>query len=379
MRSDGWRVSYRRRVKQVVVPLLVGMMGACGAGVKPPPDRQVVLADAVADEAKLAAMLRGSVTNGGLWFDDAACASKFQTPGELAGDQLAAFAHCLAGLKLQASTREDALGDVVVMTYAPGFEVEARVVNENDGPRLTWIGFEALRPGDVSPTITAGALESLRVAGSPDGPVDADLAAVLRRDPTPSSSAEYTWFKVCLDEAGNMISAKSYETTSLAATKVFEDALAKWRFRPFTIQDQPVPVCAMVRPAYPPGLGPRVETIPLPPPPSRGKRDPIVFAEGAVRTFTEGKRIRGTRLITPDDETKVAIAQSGVHELTGSFRLCLDETGKVESVLPLRSTGFASYDRRLLGAMMQCQYSPYMADAEPVPVCTAVTFIYTQR
>jgi hypothetical protein len=246
-------MSYRRRVKRVLVSS-VASIAACGAAVKPPPDRQVVLADAVNDEAKLASMLRGSVTNGGLWFEDAACAAKFQAPGEIKEDQLAAFAHCLAGLKLQRSTREDALGDVVVMTYAPGFEVEARVVNENSGARLTWIGFESLRPGDVFPTVTTGALEALRVAGTADGPVDKDLSAVLRRDPTPSSSAEYTWFK-----------------------------------------------------------------------------------------------------------------------------LCIDETGTVESVLPLRSTGFASYDRRLLGAMMQWQYSPYMADAEPVPVCTGVTFIYTQR
>lgn len=338
-----------------------------------------MLADAVAHEAKLASMLRGSVTNGGLWFEDAACAAKFQTPGEVKEDQLGAFAHCLAGLKLQRSAREDALGDVVVMTYAPGFEVEVRVVNENSGPRLTWIGFESLRPGDVFPTVTAGTLEALRVAGSPDGPVDTDLAAVLRRDPTPSSSAEYTWFKLCIDEAGNVSSAKSYETTSLAATKVFEDALAKWRFRPFTIQDQPVPVCAMVRPAYPPGAAPRVETIPLPPPASRTKRDPVVFAEGAVRTFTEGKRIRGERAIVPDGETKVAIAESGLRKLTGTFRLCIDEAGKVESVLPLRSTGFASYDRALLGAMMQWEYSPYMGDSEPIPVCIAVTFIYTQN
>jgi hypothetical protein len=367
-------------VKQVV-RFVVGAVAvaACGGGVKPPPDRQVVLAGAVSDETKLAAMLRGSVTNGGLWFEDATCASKFEAPGEIKEDQLATFAHCLVELKLQRSAREDALGDVVVMTYAPGFEVEARVVNENDGARLTWIGFESLRPGDVFPTVTAGALEALRVAGSPDGPVDKDLAAVLRRDPTPTSSAEYTWFKLCIDEAGNVASVKSYETTSLAATKVFEDALSKWQFRPFTIEGQPVPVCAMVRPAYPPGLGPRVETIPLPPAPSRGKRDPIVFAEGAVRTFTEGKRIRGSRLITPDNETKTAIAESGVRKLTGTFRLCIDDSGKVESVLPLRSTGFASYDRRLLGAMMQWQYSPYMADAEPIPVCTTVTFIYTQR
>jgi hypothetical protein len=358
----------------------VALVVGCGPGLAKQPVPTVTFADASGDPAKIEQLLQQSVTNGGLWFDDAACAGKFQTPGEVKPDAFPAFAKCLAGLKLQRSAREDMLGDVAVMSYAPGFEVEARVVNENTGPRLMWIGFVSRRAAEEQPTITVDALEALRVTGDRNGPLDPSLTGALVLDPTPISKAEYTWLKVCIDGAGAVTSAHPYETTSLAATAAFEDAVKKWTFKPFTIQGQPMPVCAMVRPAYPAASAPAVETLPLPPPPSRSKRkDPIVFAEGAVRSFTEGKRIRGEKRITPDDDTKREIHKAGIGRLVGKFRVCIDDAGAVESVLPFQSTGFASYDREIIGGIQQWVYSPYLADKQPVPVCTSVTFIYSQR
>jgi hypothetical protein len=356
----------------------VALVG-CGPGLaKTEPG--ATFADASSDAAKIERLLQQSVTNGGLWFDDATCATKFQKPGDVGPDAFPAFARCLAGLKLQRSAREDSLGDVTVMSYAPGFEVEARVVNENSGPRLSWIGFVSRRAAEEQPTITADALEALRLTGDRNGPLDPSLAGALVLDPTPRSKAEYTWLKVCIDDAGAVTSAHPYETTSLAATAAFQDAVKKWTFKPFTIQGQPVPVCAMVRPAYPAMAAPAVETLPLPPPPSRGKRkETIVFAEGAIRSFTEGKRIRGEKGIAPDDATKRAIHAAGLSRLIGSFRVCIDDAGLVESVLPLRSTGFASYDRSILAGIQQWVYSPYSVDGQAVPVCTNVTFIYSQR
>ena len=354
------------------------MLG-CGPGLKKP-EPIVSFAEASGDAAKIERLLQVSVTNGGLWFDDAACAARFQTPGDVKPDAFPAFAQCLAGLKVQRSVREDSLGDVAVMNYAPGFEVEARVVNENSGPRLTWIGFVSRRSAQEQPTITVDALEALRVSGDRNGPLDPALAGALVLDPSPTSNAEYTWLKVCIDDTGVVTSAHPYETTSLAATAAFKDAVMKWTFRPFTIQGQPVPVCAMVRPAYPAGAGPAVETLPLPLSPSRSKqREPIAFVGGAAHKLMEGRRIRGSRLITPDDRTKTAIRHAGGGRLIGTFRVCVDDQGTVESVLPLHSTGFASYDRKLLGNIQQWVYSPFLVDNQPVPVCIAVTFIYQQR
>lgn len=132
--------------------------------------------------------------------------------------------------------------------------------------------------------------------------------------------------------------------------------------------------------AYPPQRAPKDETIPLPPPPSHeGKREPIVFAPGfSGAKFVEGKRIQGTKLVLPDPETRKAMKALRLDRVIGSFRVCLDERGHVEQVMPLRSTGFATYDRKLLAAMLQWVYSPYLVGGEAVPVCTAVTFSYSQ-
>ena len=98
-----------------------------------------------------------------------------------------------------------------------------------------------------------------------------------------------------------------------------------------------------------------------------------------ARRFTQGSRIYGEKLITPDDATKSAIHEARVSRIQGSFRFCLDETGKVESVLPMRSTGYADYDRKIIGAIRRWRYAPYKVDDQPVPVCSAVTFIYSQN
>ena len=114
----------------------------------------------------------------------------------------------------------------------------------------------------------------------------------------------------------------------------------------------------------------------MPPPPSRGRHPTVVFTQSS--RFMQGKRIAGERTIVPDDLTKVAIERAGQRQIQGTFRVCIDDTGGVESVLPMRSTGFADYDRKLIGGIRTWRYSPYSIDGQPVPVCTAVTFVYSQ-
>jgi hypothetical protein len=356
---------------------------ACGPGLAPvEPHALARYAVAGADADDLETLFRGSVINGGLWFDDAACASKFAAPGEVEAADQHAFAKCVAELHLQASAREDALGDVTVMQYAPGIEVEARVVQELDGPHLSWIGYASHGPSDpMVPTITSAALESLRLTGDPNGPLDPKIAATLHLDPSPTSHAQFTWIKVCLDQTGAILKTRGGETTSAEALAAFEAAAKAWTFKPFLIGGQAVPVCAMERLAYPPGQAPSVETLPLPRPPSKpGHRDALLLANGA--RVLEAKRIAGTRMVIPNAETSAAIRRSSRSfdvRITGSFRICLDETGHVDSVLPIRSTGYASYDRQLTAGMEQWIFSPYTVDGQPIPVCTAMTFIFTQH
>ena len=360
------------------------LVAACGPGLVQRDTRDVGredLARAAGDASALSYMFHDSVVDGGLWFDDAACAKEFGAGEDVPKDRLDAFAHCLAGLHMQASTRGDELGDVVVMDYAPGIEVEARVVPEEDGSHLAWIGYASRRPIDAMlPTITSAALQAMRTSGDPNGPLDPAVASTLELDPTPKSHASYSWLRVCVDENGSLTLAEPFETTSTPASRAFVDAALKWTFRPFTVHDHPIAVCSMVRMAYPPGQAPVDETLPMPPHPSVSHKNPIVFVEGSKsQKLHEGKRISGNKMIVPDDHTKTAIQKKGGGRIVGSFRICLDENGAPESILPLRSTGFANYDRELLAGMQQWRYEPYAIDGVPTPVCTAVTFVYGQR
>jgi hypothetical protein len=355
-------------------------LAACGPGLAPR-DPHDVARDALvasADNADdLEWLFHDSVVDGGIWFPDGACASQFANPGAIAKAKLHAFASCLANLHLRASTRDDALGDVVVLDYGPGIELEARIVQELDAPHLTWIGYASRRPGEpMVPTITADALDRVRTAGDRNGPLDPAVAATLKLDPTPTSHAQFTWVRLCVDQNGAVTTLHAGETTSVEASKAFEAAAKAWTFKPFTIQGHAAPVCASVRMAYPPGQAPKIETLPMPPPPKSKNSTPVIeFALGAK--VVDAKRISGERLVKPDVNTAKAISKSQVsHRIVGRFRLCLDETGTVISVLPMKSTGYADYDRELMARMATWRYSPFEVDGTPAPVCTTITFVY---
>lgn len=372
------------------VALLLVLASACGPGLASKDTKVAAgndLAAALTDVAKMTALLRSGVVNGGLWFEDASCADKF-TGGEVAAELRSEFARCLVGLKLKPSTRKDALGDVVVLTYPPGFELEARLVQNLDQPTaLTWIGYASKREKDALPSISGEALEGLRVAGDRNGPVDAAVGDTFERsaishdtpDPTsvdPAKKFAFSWLKICLDETGVIDDVDPFLNTSTEAEAAFVSAAKQWKFRPFTIGGQPMPVCAMTRLVYPPAASSEPEVLPMPPPPSRSKKRPRMLTSSKL---IEARRIAGTKLIVPDDSTKMEIQRAGASRLEGTFRVCVDDTGVVESVLPIKSTGISTYDSLLIGHMRRWRYSPFKIDDEAVPVCTYVTFIYSQR
>ena len=358
-----------RALLQQMVKWVLLFLIACGPGLARVPMSKDVL---VGDATKLRRVMRDSVTNGGLIFDDPACTKDFGTPGEVKSERLDAFAKCLAGLHLQESAREDRLPDVLVMQYAPGFEVQARVV-EDDGIVLRWIGFASRAEGDLDvPTITHEAFEKLRLGGDPKAPLAPDVAAGLEKLPDGTAA---TWFKLCLDQGGAIVKVDPFETSSPKATHAFVEAIAPWKFRPFMTRGAPIPVCSMVRLASPADRLPAVEKLPLPPPPSRSKKRPLVLSNP---TLVEGKRLAGTKVIIPSDIDKYKLQQSGRTRITGVFRICIDDTGVVESVLPLQLTGLAGYDQKIMSTIHDWKYAPYQIDGEAVPVCTQVTFIYSQ-
>ncbi len=332
------------------------------------------------DVARMSKVATFGVVNGGLWFEDPTC--KFAL-GEVHPTVLPDFARCLVGLELVQSAREDALPDVLVLTDALGFEIEARVVvDQFQRAHLLWIGYASKGPTDTLPTISGTSLEALRVRGDHDGPIDPALGETLERAPFRSTGTKaeiaaqfaFAWLKLCLDATGAITSVEPFVATSLDAQQAFIAAARTWQLKPFTVRGRAVPVCAMARLTYPPH-GRADEILPLPAPPSRSKKRPLVLATSKL---LEGKRIAGTKTIVPDDIDRLYIQRRGLGTLRASFRVCIDDTGVVESVLPIRTSGLSSYDARLLAGIRAWRYSPYLIDDQPVPVCTGVTFIYRQ-
>jgi len=91
-------------------------------------------------------------------------------------------------------------------------------------------------------------------------------------------------------------------------------------------------------------------------------------------------RIAGEKMIVPDDVTKTEISRSGKDKLIGSYKLCLTMDGNIASVTQLKTTGFQAYDSKIISTIRaEWRYRPFMVNGKAAPVCTAVTFIYSQH
>ena len=95
------------------------------------------------------------------------------------------------------------------------------------------------------------------------------------------------------------------------------------------------------------------------------------------------QRIAGEQNIVPDDVTKYEIQRAAADQktisVTAKIRVCLDEKGRVESVLPIEVSGFRDYDSKLMTHIHDWVYKPFLVDGQPVPICTYVRFRYNQK
>jgi len=384
----------------------------------PAPDVGAELAAAIRTKnaPRVAKLLGASVHSTGIWFADAACAKQFGAPGVVTGAALQPFARCLTQLRLQATTRQPGSTSSAVLTYEPGIELE---IFHASG-RVLGIGFEQQTAADRGrPTLTAQAFEALRKAGKTnlDDVVGDKLEPVLERAKLTSVSA---WVKLCIDDQGALDQVTVRQTDAPAgpvqqkASTAFEVAMRGWRFRPFSLGGKPAAVCTMTLLTYPAGRAPLTETLPAASAPSMltaeddaEDESDLEGIEGGVEGgvvggvvggiisappppppppppqavppgLLEGNRISGDKNITPDDPTKTQIARSGKDKLVGSYKLCVDPQGAVTGVTMLKSTGFVDYDSKIMREMSQWAYRPYLVNGKAAPVCTAVTFIYSQ-
>lgn len=113
-----------------------------------------------------------------------------------------------------------------------------------------------------------------------------------------------------------------------------------------------------------------------PPPPPPPPSSVLNVASQALNV----NRIAGERNIVPDDATKADISQSGKDKIVGSYKLCITTEGNISSVTQVKSTDFPAYDQKIMNTIRgEWRYRPFMVNGRATPVCTAVTFIYSQH
>lgn len=110
------------------------------------------------------------------------------------------------------------------------------------------------------------------------------------------------------------------------------------------------------------------------PPPPEPKKPQIVQQQAL-----EAQRISGQKNIQPPDPVKISIKRDGKSRVVGVVKMCLSSGGRVKSLRMIKKTGYVAYDKKIRAKMNQWKYRPFKVNGKAVPVCSAVTFIYTQK
>jgi hypothetical protein len=215
--------------------------------------------------------------------------------------------------------------------------------------------------------VSGGALEARRVEGDSQAP----LAGPGAFDEVAAATFAAAWLKVCVDSTGVVTGVHVRQATSPKAARVFAAAAQTWKFQPFMLRGQPAPVCAMMEMRYPEDPTAK-QVLPLPLPANAA-------AITNVPPTSLGSLLAGSKMIAPRDSDKTRIHQLGITRVIGAVHYCVDETGHVNHVSLIRSTGIRDYDRRIVDGVRSWAYQPYLDEGKPVAVCSSVRFIYSQR
>jgi len=113
--------------------------------------------------------------------------------------------------------------------------------------------------------------------------------------------------------------------------------------------------------------------------PPKAEPPKVELPKAVAATAIEASRLAGSRMISPDDTTKVTIQNNGNPKIVTAAKLCLSNTGAVQGITILKSSGFPTYDQRIQREMQAWRFKPVLVDGKPTAVCTSVTFIYNQK
>lgn len=345
----------------VILALVVFSVEAAG---QPAPDRDYGAELAAAIQTKridaLTAFIADSVEIRGVWFPDAACAQRFGADGTVTGAARGELARCLAKLTPQFGPETTKIKDRhrVLLTYEPGVEIDFHLVKG----RIAVVGLTRNGGPSLSPTTFDG----LRTSGSQD----VNAAVRDRLDPVIKASGGdpiSALLLACIDTRGAVQRVELKATNARGADKsvvqkAFEAAIRTWKFRPFSPYGTAISACSHTFLRYP------AMALKITP-------DGLLAPPGLVAKL----RIQGEHVIVPDEPTQSAMWKAGNPRVTASFKLCLDISGVVTKIQTLKSTGYPAYDAKIQSEMRNWRYRSYLLDGKAVPVCTAVTLVYTQQ
>ncbi|MGE0546198.1 MAG: hypothetical protein AB7O24_20795 [Kofleriaceae bacterium] len=302
------------------------------------------------DAAAAEAMLSPTVRTGALWFHDAACAKQFASPHTLEAAERGQLVKCLIGLT----------GPDIAWNIPAGLSIRLGT-GILIGVSVGADGITALEPIGAA----AGDRPILTIHGHAlhGKMIEQFSSRTSAYKADAQSSVPAPILRVCTDAAGTLTNSSvlvssgvsSYDAGALAEAK-------RWNWSPLHVDGRAVPRCEIINMMMQP---------PLPPP----QRVP----QNVAPTMLEQVRKAGERAIVPEDATKVRIQQAGKDKLVGAFKLCIGVSGDVTDVTLIKSTGFSAYDAKIMHTIKTTwSYHPFLINEKPVPVCTAVTFIYSQ-
>lgn len=109
----------------------------------------------------------------------------------------------------------------------------------------------------------------------------------------------------------------------------------------------------------------------------------VVEAPPVIQTIAppllKGLRIKGDTAIAPPDVVKTQMMRDDHRRSVGAFKICIAASGAVSSVSVVASTKYPAYDEKLMTAMRAWEYRPYLVGGRAVPVCSAVSFVFTME
>jgi TPR repeat protein len=328
------------------------------------------------DAAAFARLWSGTVEVTGVWFADRACARRFPQDFTLTADRQPEFLRCLATLDAHVEPPGPS-HETPVLAYDPGLAihlgVRGRVVEQ------IWADVARIEDPDAA-SIDPDLLASHLVSGT----LDVRPGAAARTTAGAPAGAMSVAVQMCVDRSGWVDGTRIERSTPLTAAyaRAVLAATATWRFTPFLARGKPVRVCAIktFSDSPEPQAGHREQPANLAPMAEPGGPPPDV-PPTALAAF----RITGQLNIVPDDATKTALARAALAtaqrvRVVGSFKLCISSSGRIQTITTLKSTGVPVYDSKLLHDMREgLRYRPFLLAGVPSPVCTVVTFIYSQN